>query len=96
MIYGALMDMNSVIAKGLVELMIPVTSCLTREAKATDPTRAMDLAKIYDLIGGARTSGQKRTQPARRPSACGKQFVETNSPGGEAPDLPKSGSVAKS
>lgn len=90
------MDVNSVVAKGLVELTIPVTSCLTREAKATDPTRAMDLAEIYNLIGGAWMSGQNRTQPARRPSACGKRFVETNSPAGEAPDLPKSGSVAQS
>ena len=56
---GAFTEGNSTGAK---VLMIPVTSCLTKEAKATDPTRAMDLAKIQDLIGNASRSHRKEPQ----------------------------------
>lgn len=74
------MEVNCTVAKVLVQLMIPVTSCLSREAEATDPTRAMDLAKIYDVIGSASRSRQRRTQPVGRPTAPGKWVVETDSP----------------
>lgn len=72
------MEGNSIVAK---VLMIPGTSRLTKGVRGTDPTRALYLAKIYDLIGNASRSAQERTQPARRPASHGKRVVETDSPG---------------
>lgn len=61
--------------------MTPGTSRLTKGVRGTDPTRALYLAKIYDLIGNASKSAKKRIQLARRPASHGKQVVETDSPG---------------
>ena len=57
---GRLIQGDSVAAKALVQLMISVPSCLMEEAGVTDSTKALDLAKIYDLIGSASRSGWRR------------------------------------
>ena len=57
---GRLMEGDSVAAKALVQLMISVPSCLMEEAGVTDSKKALDLAKIYDLIGSASRSGWRR------------------------------------
>lgn len=63
------------------------------EARVTDSKRALDLAKIYDLIGSAGRSGWIRIQPTWRPAAPGKWVVETDFPGGKELALSKSGNL---
>lgn len=90
------MEVDSTAVKVLVQLMIPVPSCLTKEAEVTDPKRAPDFPKIYYLIGNASKSEQIRTQQACRPTGRGRRVVETDSPGGKELVFPKSGNLARS